>query len=690
GDEAEVAQVASAVAPSLTLLHRLSFLTPATLELLGMAAVLGSSFSVADLCLLSGRAAVDLTGPLREALRAGALAERADRLAFRHELIRDALYSDLPTALRAALHSDMARALAAAGQPAGRVAEHLLRGAQPGDTEAVEWLRRAAEDAVRSSPAVAVELLDHALTLAAPGTPESGRLAADRAVALMLAGRTAEGEAACRDVLARRDDPGREGTLWWLLLRTMLIQGRAAEALEHLDRADAVPGATATDRAHLRAAASFARLLLGELDAALDLAEQAIENAAPTGDTFALSEALHAKAQVHSFRGRLVEAAELALRADRTLGPDHRPRGPQTLTATAGLLLIVTDRVAEGTAVLRRGLELNEALGARSGLALHHVVLGDGLFLAGEWDDAASEIEASVELVGDGPAWPVMSLGVLALIAVHRDEHAVARAHLAAAHAAIAAGAVPMRPHRMLLAGALLDEAAGRPDAALAALTAGWDRLAGVGSGAEVPELGPEVVRRLVSAGERTRAAEITAAVRACAGANAGVATVEGAALLCEGLTASAPEVLAEAVAVYRRGPQPLALALACEDTGAAMAATGRREEARASLRDARELYDRLGAHRGSARTAAALRRLGVRSGSHASRTRAVTGWESLTATERKVAALVAQRLSNPEIAERMYLSRRTVETHVSRALAKLGVRSRIELATEAARLGVR
>lgn len=61
---------------------------------------------------------------------------------------------------------------------------------------------------------------------------------------------------------------------------------------------------------------------------------------------------------------------------------------------------------------------------------------------------------------------------------------------------------------------------------------------------------------------------------------------------------------------------------------------------------------------------------------------------DALTVAERKVVALVAQRLSNPEIAEPMFVSRRTVETHVSHALRKLGLSSRLELATEAARRG--
>jgi DNA-binding CsgD family transcriptional regulator len=59
--------------------------------------------------------------------------------------------------------------------------------------------------------------------------------------------------------------------------------------------------------------------------------------------------------------------------------------------------------------------------------------------------------------------------------------------------------------------------------------------------------------------------------------------------------------------------------------------------------------------------------------------------WDSLTPAERRVAWLVAEGISNPEIARRLGISARTVQTHVSHALEKLGVTSRVELALRAA-----
>ncbi|HEX5620404.1 MAG TPA: helix-turn-helix transcriptional regulator, partial [Solirubrobacteraceae bacterium] len=106
----------------------------------------------------------------------------------------------------------------------------------------------------------------------------------------------------------------------------------------------------------------------------------------------------------------------------------------------------------------------------------------------------------------------------------------------------------------------------------------------------------------------------------------------------------------------------------------------------RALLERARDAYERSGAVRDLARVEGALRALGVRRGAGGPRRRPATGWEALTETELKVVRLVAERLTNPEIAERMFISRRTVQTHVSHALAKLGVASRRDLAAEAAR----
>jgi DNA-binding CsgD family transcriptional regulator len=94
-------------------------------------------------------------------------------------------------------------------------------------------------------------------------------------------------------------------------------------------------------------------------------------------------------------------------------------------------------------------------------------------------------------------------------------------------------------------------------------------------------------------------------------------------------------------------------------------------------LRRALELHERLGAARVEARVEAGLR---------GPRNRPRLGWESLTRTERQVVDLVAVGLSNPQIGERLFVSPRTLQTHVAHVFTKLAVSSRAQLAAEAAR----
>lgn len=108
---------------------RVAYLGGDVLELLATASVLGASFVVGDLAALAGCSVADCWRLLRHALAAGVVHAHGDRLAFRHDLVRGALYSGLDAADRRALHADAARALEAAGAPGSVVAGHRARSA---------------------------------------------------------------------------------------------------------------------------------------------------------------------------------------------------------------------------------------------------------------------------------------------------------------------------------------------------------------------------------------------------------------------------------------------------------------------------------------------------------------------------------------------------------------------------------
>jgi DNA-binding CsgD family transcriptional regulator len=213
-----------------------------------------------------------------------------------------------------------------------------------------------------------------------------------------------------------------------------------------------------------------------------------------------------------------------------------------------------------------------------------------------------------------------------------------------------------------------------------------WDWCAGAGLVLEYPAIGADLVRLALAAGDQDRARAVAAAVAAVAAGN-DVAWMTGEALRCQGLAGDDPEVLAAAAAAHARGARPYQLAQASEDAGRAFARHGQADRAGPLLGRAAGLYQRLGAARDLARADAALRAAGVRRGRRrGTRDRPRFGWASLTPTEYAVAGLVAEGLSNPQIGARMYISSRTVQTHLAHIFARLDISARAQLAAEVTR----
>jgi DNA-binding CsgD family transcriptional regulator len=162
------------------------------------------------------------------------------------------------------------------------------------------------------------------------------------------------------------------------------------------------------------------------------------------------------------------------------------------------------------------------------------------------------------------------------------------------------------------------------------------------------------------------------------------VPTVCSNALRCRGLVENEVAPMIEAVELARRAPRLIEHAGACEDAARILAANARPDEAKALLTEALERYEDAGAHAWSARVGAGLRELGVRPGKRGPRGRPTRGWESLTVTERSVSHLVAEGLTNREVAKRLHISPHTVNTHLRHAFEKLSVSNRAALAAVA------
>src|SRR5260370_1679114 len=122
--ESALARVPESLAGAIA--GRLAHLAEDVVTVLRWAAVLGHEFSVTDLQVVTGRPAGDLADIIASAQVAGVVADAGPRLAFRHGLIRQALYEQMPAGLRAAMHRQVAQALATPGTPPQRVAAQLF------------------------------------------------------------------------------------------------------------------------------------------------------------------------------------------------------------------------------------------------------------------------------------------------------------------------------------------------------------------------------------------------------------------------------------------------------------------------------------------------------------------------------------------------------------------------------------
>jgi DNA-binding CsgD family transcriptional regulator len=184
-----------------------------------------------------------------------------------------------------------------------------------------------------------------------------------------------------------------------------------------------------------------------------------------------------------------------------------------------------------------------------------------------------------------------------------------------------------------------------------------------------------------VRGGDSDLAAEIESLALGLAERNPDVATIVGISEQISGLVRRDVETLRHATALLERSPRRFLFADAEADYGRALLADGRRDAGVAALDRAWDRFNALGATSDAERIQRALQSTGVRRVRWASRKpRPLTGWDSLTATEQRVARLIFQGHTNRSAANVLTLSSHTVATHLRAIFGKLGVSSRVQL----------
>ena len=662
-----------------TILRRLAGLPEETLATVQLAAVLGPVFDFDELATLVNASPSQLVGVVEPARKAGVLGETGDQLAFRHDLVHEAVYDDLPQSVRRALHGEVGRMLAGADANPARVAHHLAIGAGPGDREAVTWLRRGA--AGREAQSV-VEMLDRALELLGDDPTTRTEVIAEEIEALVAVGRLGDVRARADEALATTPPPAVEAELRVGLGEALLREGAMPAALEEFLAAATNPAVPEVRRARIRAKVAVARVWSGDYEGAHADAAVALEAGERLGDGVAATTALAVQCVAASREARYDEAIETgrAATARASVATDLEATAPHLYLGQA---LLVSDHIEEAQRTLRDGLRRCEGVGDASGMLLYANFLTLASFVGGAWDDAVAEADAGRVLAQDIDE-PVMLqplVGLRGLVAANRGEFDTARTSLDDARTALA-----VEPGQVAwswvgwLDGLLLEDAGDGEAAAREA-----QRAFESAEGSVFPLrlwIAIDAARMLMAVDQVDAARGISSLVAELAD---GLQTPGGRAAtdLAEGTVIGDASRLGNAVAAYDAAGLALGSIHGRVALGEVLVQSGERDAAVSVYREALSRAEAIGAVPVARRLVSRLQGLGARSGNRAPRP--ATGWDSLTPTELQVVGLVTEGLSNPQIGERLFISRRTVSTHLSHVFLKLGVKSRTELAAAAA-----
>ena len=656
-----------------TVLARIGRLPAEALGVARAVAVLGSEAHLRHVATVTGLS-IEATGAIADQLLRADILGPDRPMAFVHPLVASAVYGALLPGERSALHRRAANSLVAEDAAAERVAPHLMAMEPAGDRATIEILVRAARSALaQGGTEIAVAQFRRAL---AEPPPPTRRL--EVVLPLAIAESLLNDPGAIEhfgEAIERIPDLGAQVKLATARAASMSMNGDSEDAVASLRTFD---GQVAADRdlrirqlAGINIAGTIGptppRLVrenMAELQAALGVGDEAP------------AEVLSVRAYVAGITGEsAVDVETFARRALDSIDPND-PMLPLWFHLPVAALSMI-DRDDLSTEVLDRSLTPARQAGAPAQVSVMMFQRGVNAFRAGDLDDAEADARASLDVCVEHHFHYILPAPLSVLVDVLRERDSLDDADaLLAEYGYTNSDRQGIFDLLLVAARARLRGAQGRWEVAVDEMTAGWERsvMAGCASPGFIAwEAG--LAEALVMVGRLREALD------------------------------HARHAIDEAVAIGLGRPHAEALrALALADP----------DEAERALRDSSGLFKALGARLEEARTAAAAAyavhlghpaptadvltqglwlaercgatrlasqlRSDLRSQGLRAKVRPVAGVGALTASERRVAALAGSGRTNKEIAQELFVTVKTVETHMARTFQKLGISSRSEL----------
>jgi DNA-binding CsgD family transcriptional regulator len=664
----------AAVAQAVLL--RLSGAPGTATRLVRVVAILGDGRSIAEAARVAelsegeARAAADLLVKL-------GLLRPAGGLEFAHPIVREAVYGDVGPRQAAAAHARAAEILTLSGASEERIAAQIAKAEPTGDASRVELLRRVAAGAlVRGAPVAAVAALRRALA-EPPASELRGQVLLELGTAeLRLGGPEAiEHLAAAVKLIS---EPALLTAAVRSLANALTFSGQSDRAVAAIESAIEVVGAGDRELALLLEADLAAHAQQARLDSRAPAAKRLerrgdLEGVTP-GERLVVASLAFERARASESAAEAASYLEAGLAGGRLLGEQQLDVAGPFYHLVIGLL--ATDALDVLDECLEQALADARARASIPAVAYATAYLGRVALRRGAVGQAQADLQAALDLLtGHGIPFGIESVHGLLVRAL------LGQGYVEAAQQTLRSGGLEseippgLTSNLILEARGMLRLAQGRTGEGLAdlvefghreelwggtnPLASRWRSRASLGHAA----LGDREQARRMASEDLERARRW--------GAASGIGVALRALALVGGESPNV-ERLREASSVLGRSPARLERAHALTDLGGALRRANRRAEAQAALQDALSLAESCGARALVERARIELRAAGGRSSY-----REGDGARQLTVSERRVAELAAEGLSNPEIAQSLFVTRKTVETHLGNVYRKLDIPGR-------------